>query len=189
MLLLVAAQMLAHHRMDAVAADQRVGAQGFAGLQTHLDAIPVLRHRRAARAEALRLSRDRIEQDLDQIGAMDVVHRRAVAPGRLVAKRRLVQHAAGAQVAVIVGLRLDADGADRLLKADFAQHDRGIARDLDARADFGHDFGLLQHQRVDAMVPQCNRRRQTANTPTRDNDAHDCLHPIRSSVFALLGTG
>jgi hypothetical protein len=65
-LLLVAAQMLAHHRMDAVAADQRVGTQGFAGLQTHLDAIPVLRHRRAARAEAFGLSRDRIEQDLDQ---------------------------------------------------------------------------------------------------------------------------
>ena len=52
MFFLVAAQMLAHHRMDAVAADQRIGAQDLAGLQAHLDAIPVLRHRRAAGAEA-----------------------------------------------------------------------------------------------------------------------------------------
>ena len=113
MLLLVAAQMLAHHRMDAVAADQRVGTQVLAGLQRTSTPSLSCDTADAARAEALRLRRDRVEQDLDQVGAMDVVHRRAVAPRRFVAERGLVQHSAGAQVAIIVGLRLDADGADR----------------------------------------------------------------------------
>ena len=178
MLFLVAAQMLAHRRMDTVAADQRIAAECFAGLQPDLDAVRVLRHRRDARAKAPGLRWDRIEQDLDQVGAMDVVHRRAVTGGRFVAERRLVQHAAGAQVAVIVGLRLDADGADRGFEADLAQHDRGIAGDLDAGADLGHHLGLLQHQRVDAVMAQRNGSGQPANTAARDQNAHGRLRPL-----------
>jgi len=156
-LFLDASQMLAHHRMDAVAADQHVAAYCFAGLQADLDAVLVLGHLGAARAETFGRGRDRIEQDLDQVGAMDIVHRGAVARRRFVAERRFVQHAAAAQVAIIVGLRLDADGADRRFKADLAQHDRGVAGDLDAGADFVHDLGLLEHQRVDALMTQRNR--------------------------------
>ncbi len=42
MLFFLAAQMLADHRMDAVAADQHVAANLLAGLQRHLDAVLVL---------------------------------------------------------------------------------------------------------------------------------------------------
>jgi hypothetical protein len=42
MLLFLAAQMLADHRMDAVAANQHVAADFLAGLQRHLDAIFIL---------------------------------------------------------------------------------------------------------------------------------------------------
>ena len=42
MLFFFAAQMLAHHRMDAVAADQHVAANFLAVLQRHLDAVLVL---------------------------------------------------------------------------------------------------------------------------------------------------
>ena len=134
-----------------------VGAQGFAALQTDLDAILVLRDRHAARAEPLCFARNGIEQHLDQIGAVNVVHRSAVARSRLVAERRLIQHPAGAQIAIIIGLRLDADRAHRGLQPQFPQHDRRIGGNLDAGADLGQHLGLLQHQRVDALMAQRNR--------------------------------
>ena len=143
--------------MDAVAADQHVAANLLAGLQRHLDAVLVLRHGDAARAEAFGLWRNGVEQQLDQVGAMDVVHRRAVAAGRLVAERGLVEHVAGAQIAIVIGLRLDADRAHAGLEAELAQHDCRIGGDLDAGADLVHDRRLLQHQRVNALMAQRNR--------------------------------
>ena len=164
--------------MDAVAADQHVAAHLLAGLQRHLDAVLVLRHGDAARAELLCFRRHRVEQELDQVGAMDVVHRRAVAPRRFVAERRLVEHLAGAQIAIVIGLRLDADGAHRRFEPEFAQHDRGIGGDLDAGADLVQHRRLLEHQRVDTLMAQRNRSSQSANTAACDEYAHEPSPPV-----------
>ncbi len=109
---------------------------------------------------------------------MNVVHRRAIAAGGLIAERSLVEHLAGAQIAIIIRLRLGAEGTHSRLEPEFAQHDRGIGGDLDAGADLVEHRGLLQHHYVDALMTQRNRSSQTPDASTRDDDAHDCLRPF-----------
>src|ERR1700693_2977607 len=74
-----------------------------------------------------------------EIGAMDVVHRRAIAARGLITERRLIKQSPGAQIAIVVGLGFDADGTHGGFEPKLAEHDRGIAGDLNAGAD------LVQH--------------------------------------------
>ncbi len=88
---------------------------------------------------------------------MNVVHRRAIAPRRFIAERSLVEHLAGAQIAIVIGLRLGAEGTHSRLEPEFAQHDRRIGGDLDAGADLVQHRRLFEHERVNALMAQRNR--------------------------------
>ena len=68
-----------------------------------------------------------------------------------------VEHAARAQIPIIIGLRLDADGSHRGLEPELAQHDRSIGGDLDAGSDLVQHRRLFEHQCVDTLMAQRNR--------------------------------
>jgi len=103
---------------------------------------------------------------------MNIIHRRAVALGRLIAERSLIKQASSAQIEIIVGLGFDADGAHGRFEPEFAEHDRGIAADLNARTDLAKYFCLLENKHFDPMMPQRNCRRQSAYATTSYEHAH-----------------
>ncbi|MDT4856042.1 hypothetical protein FQZ97_904170 [compost metagenome] len=158
--------------MDAVRADHRVGLDDLAGLEDHAGPLGVLRDRGAFGAQAHGVARQRAVEQGDEVGAVHVVHERAVALRRLCTQRCEVEQAARVQVAVVVALGHRGDLRQRGLEAELAQHQRAVGRDLHAGADLGHLRGTLQHNRVDAVMPQRQRCRQAANAATHNENLH-----------------
>ena len=148
----LAEQLLADHRVDAVGGDQHMAVQVVAVFHMHGDAVVVLGEAGAVHPEPHRLGGQGVGENLDQVGAVDVVQRRAPALRAFLAQRRHVQQLAVADITHVERLRDHRLGRHGLLQTELAQHHRTVAGDLDAGADLGKLRGLFNDGRVDALV-------------------------------------
>jgi hypothetical protein len=97
---------------------------------------------------------------------------------RFVSKRSLIKQAPGAQISIVVGLGFDADGLHRRFQPELAQHDRGVAGNLDAGADLVQPFCLFEHKHLDPLMTQRNCRRQSTNATTCYEHSHSSSPPL-----------
>jgi hypothetical protein len=82
-------------------------------------------------------------------------------------------------------LWFDAGGSHGGFKSELAEHNRGIAGDLDAGTDFAQHFCLFENKRFDPLMTQCNRSSQSADATTGNQYAHGSSPPLdKLSDFA-----
>ena len=138
--------------MDAVGADQHMAVQIVAVLDVHGDAVVVLGEAGAMHPETHRLGGQGVGENLDQVGAVNVVQRRPPAAGAFFAQRGHPQQLAVADITHIERTGDHRLRRHRLLQAQLTQHHRAVGGDLDAGADLGELRGLFDDGRVDALV-------------------------------------
>jgi hypothetical protein len=82
------------------------------------------------------------------------------------------------QIAIVIGLRLDADRAHRGFEPELAQHDRSIAGDLDAGADLVQPLRLLEHESLDPVMTQGDRGGQPTDSAASYEHSHGSPPPL-----------
>ena len=158
--------------MDAVGADDRIRLDHLACVQRHARLAGVLGDRGALGAQPHGAGGQCGMQQIDEVGAVHVVHERAVAARRFLAERREVQEPAGRQVAVVVAFGHGGNGRQGRLQPQLAQHQRAVGGDLDARADLAQLGGALQHNRLDPVMAQGEGGGEATDAAANDHNSH-----------------
>ena len=167
---LLAEHLPAHRRMDAVGADENVAGRGAAIGERDRDAVRVLIEALDARAEAEAFLAEAAEQDVEQVGAVRGVVRRAEMRLRPLAERRVVEAIAGVPGAIVAAFRTVDDARQRIAEPERPQDARRVAADLEAGADLGEGRRLLEQFGLDAALAQRQQRRDAADAAARDQD-------------------
>ena len=168
----------ANPRADAVGADHHVGFDLLAVFQRDRCGGVGGRHADAARAEMDDRFRHRALQHAEQIGAVELILRLAVArlelaPGKA-EQPRVGLHVAHRQFAADV-----AEPPRLVAETEGVEHFRAVRRDVDAGADLAERRRLLVDLDLKALLPQTDRGGQSAQTRSDDDDPaclrHSCI--------------
>ena len=122
-----------------------------------------------------------------EVGAVDLVVGRAVETLVLGGERELLDDLRGIVEAEHVGCGADRHGRDRFADAEMGKHVHGVGAELDAGADLAQLRCLLVDLDVEARLQQAGRRRQSADSGTRDKYlfARHHLHPAMTKTHQL----
>ena len=120
-----------------------------------------------------------VQQDLMEIGAVQVIVGRAVVALVRLGERDLVQELAGVIAPELVLLRLDSHLVERVAQPEVVEHLDGVGALLDARADFAELRRLLVDAHLEAAFHKTGRGRQAAETCAGDQhlSRHGCQRP------------
>ena len=167
-------QAIAHHRVDAVGADDRV--EFFFGSAGEAQRTGVGVDARALDAGLDGIGGQRLAQVRVQIRALHLVERRAEAfqAGNL--GGRLEQHATAFPAAADVVLGHRAEFLQARFQPQRTQHLDRIRTDLDARADLAKCLRLLKDGRLETRAAQRNGRDEPAQARAYDCDAQRAAH-------------
>ena len=180
--LVLALQLRADTRPDAIGADQRDTA-----LVDDLTAIAALHgHAIAVRDEVFEFGAEQ-EPDVDgglrrggqrrlQVAAMDGPVRCAVT-AFAIGQRNTHDLAAGAAVHHAHGMRRDHRGCQQVAQAEVDEDAGGVGRQLDAGADLFKAGGLFEHGDAQAVA----RQRQRSGQPSDAGAGHDDMTRGRHS--------
>src|SRR5205085_790185 len=149
-----------HRGVDAVGADQHIGADPRSVLELGLDAIAMIDEAGQAVPDVQALGRERTRQAAQHVGTMHLIMRRAERGLHGVRDRRAQQRSAVLPAALMPGERLDPHARQRVRQAEPVQDARGIGADLDAGAD-------PRPARSPARRPVRRSRPAAATTPRR----------------------
>ena len=188
--------LLAHHRLDAVAADHRVGLVDIAGGIHHIDAFVADMHVLHVGGSAeldQRVLLHCLEYGQMDVGAM--YHRVGAAEAAAKCLAGLDAHdflgVDGIHHDDVIGENRAA--ARHLAHAQGVQRREGVGAELDARADLADVRGLLQQLDFDALARQRQRGRQAAYAAAYDDGFlcgffHDvfntCIQSVRPPAAA-----
>ena len=120
-----------------------------------------------------------------QVGAMHHPIGRAGAKAGGLAERQAGDFAAGARAHDADGLGDHRARGEPRLQAEFDQHAAGIGRKLQAGAGFLQPFGLLQHDDAKALRGERQRRRQSPDPGTSDDDGARGSHRIGQATLSF----
>jgi len=158
--------------VNAIRADHGVATNHFAILQRDVGAFVVLGYRRNLCPQPDHIGRHGLREQVDQVGAVDVIEQRAVTCLGLLAQRSHVQETPRRQFEVVKALRHGRNARQRRLKPQFPQHDRAVRSDLDARSDLRQLRCALQYNRLDAVAQQRQSGREPTNASSSNYDSH-----------------
>ena len=156
----------AHRRVDAVGADQYVARELCAVRQPDGDLVRGLRESLDARIEPEAFISDPTEQNVEQIGAVGVIVRRAELCLRTCAQRGIIEAVAIIPGAIVTSLH--ADARQGLVESERAQDAGGVGAELDAGADLAERFGLLEKLSIDAASPHRQEGREATDAAAGD---------------------
>ena len=164
----------ANRRMDAVRADQDVAGvdglgPGFLHRELHLPGVlGVAAHGGVGAQRDARVRLRGLDQDAQQVAAMDVVVGKAVCLAHGGAQGRTGDAPAGAPMAELGTLRQEAPGVKPLRQPQVVQHAAGVGAQLNAGAHLAEHRRLLEHRRLAADPGQAERRRHSPNAAAGD---------------------
>jgi predicted ArsR family transcriptional regulator len=109
---------------------------------------------------------DLVEQDLVEVGAVQVVVGRAVVALVRLRERDLVQQLAGVVAPELVFLRLDADAVERVAQPQVVEHLHRVGALLDTGADLAELRRLLEDAHLEAALHQAGGGGEAAEPGT-----------------------
>ncbi len=167
----LAHELPARRGTQAVRADQQVAAHLRTAGQFHPHVACGLLERDHAAAGAHAVGRQRHQQAGQQVGAVPAVVGLAV-----LRRPRLERPGGDDRVVAQAALLGNVDAGRRLppvrVGAEVAQRLHGVRVQPEARADGGERGRLLEHQRLDARLPQGDGGGEPAGAAARDDHAH-----------------
>ncbi len=131
--------------------------------------------------------RQRVGQQVGEIGAVEVIVRRTEGLLDQSADGRALQGAAVVPAALVHGLRKDADPVHGRAQAEPMEQPRGVGADLDAGADLADARRLLVDLHVEAGLQQMQRGGEPADAAADDGHFHcrTCRHTASPSSHRL----
>ncbi len=161
-----------HGRVNAIGTHHYVGLDPLPADKIHPRPIGGLANPGYLGTESDSTRRQLTREHVNQVGAMNVVHRRTIALGCFRAERRKIQSAASDQIAVVKCIGLRGNGSKVCLNAQFTQQKCAIACYLYAGAYLRQFFRLLENYRVYAVVPQRQRRTKSSDARAYNDHSH-----------------
>jgi hypothetical protein len=156
--------------VDAVRADQDVARDNPAVGERHGHSVLVLLEGLDPRVQVNSGVAEGINQNVEQVGAVNLVVRRAEMHLRLFAERGPEDALASVPGTVVPPLRVDGDARQRSAQTQRAEYPRRVCTKLDAGADLPKCFRLLEQKGVDATLPQRERGRDATDAAAGDQD-------------------
>jgi hypothetical protein len=156
--------------MDAVGADQDVARDNPAVGERHDHPVPVLLEALDARIQMDAGVTEGVDQNVEQVGSVNLVVGRAEMCLCLLAERGPEDALAGVPGTVVSPLRVDGDARQRLAQPQGPEYPGRIRTELDPGSDLPKGVSLLEQLGVDAPLPECESGGNSTDAATRDQD-------------------
>jgi hypothetical protein len=156
--------------VDAVRADQDVACDSPAVGDRHGQPVPVLLESLDARIQMDAGVTEGMDQNVEQVGAVNLVVGRAKMCLCPLAERGSEDALAGVPGTVVSPLRVDGDARQRLAQPQGPEYPGRIRTELDAGSDLPRGVRLLEQLGVDAPLPECESGGNSTDAATGDQD-------------------
>ena len=175
--------------MDAVGANHDIGVSDRAVLESHLDAICMLGQADASMIKMKDSVGDRRGENVEQLGAMEIVIWRSEVALAGVGERLARDYAAVVPSVDDDRARAHSEAAERLCEAEATQDSRRVGTYLDAGADFAQFSGLLEDLDLESGARERQRGGESTDPGADYDDSHvlslDSLE--RAGQWAVYG--